>query len=79
MRPRSSALAVHSVDEEDALIGICICGGPWKVSANAVFSRGHRWLDLVRLICASCGRSADHVFDISRFFEPRPGIWTHPS
>jgi len=72
------AVQVRSIDEEDALIGCCACGGLWKMSANAVFPRNHRWLDSVRLTCASCGRTADHVFDISRFFQPRPGIWSLP-
>ena len=78
MTDKSSAIPVRSIDEEDTLIGVCGCGGSWKLSGKAVFPRGHQWLDSVRLTCPSCGRNVVHVFDISRFFQPRPGVWSHP-
>jgi hypothetical protein len=73
---QSAPVRVRSIDEEDTFIGACACGGAWRLSSNAVYPRARLWLDSVQVACPSCGRRAAYVFDISGFFEPRPGIWS---
>lgn len=72
----SGTLDVRSIDEEDALIGACVCGGAWSLSANTVYPARQRWLDSVSVRCPTCGSEMNYVFDISNFFRPRPGVWS---
>jgi hypothetical protein len=67
--------AVRSVDEEDALMGRCPCGASRRLARNAVRPMSGRWLDLVGMNCPSCGSDADFAFDVTAFFEARPGVW----
>lgn len=66
---------VLSVEEEDAAMGRCECGAPWQLRRNAVQPTAGRWLDLVGMTCPSCGSGADFAFDVTAFFEARPGVW----
>ena len=66
---------VRGIDEEETLMGTCACASPWRMSANAVLPNAGRWLDLIRVVCPACGSRAAYVFDVTRFFVPRPGIW----
>lgn len=67
--------AVRSVDEEDAVMGRCSCGNSWALARNAVSPRSGVWLDVVGMLCQSCGSRAEFAFDVTSFFEARPGVW----
>lgn len=71
----SVALPVRSVDEEENLIGTCGCGSPWRLALNSVEPVSGKWHDIVGVRCPICGRSAGFTFDVTTFFQPRPGIW----
>jgi hypothetical protein len=67
---------VSSVDDEDRLMGTCACSGAWRMAANAVEPVRGRWLDLVVVTCSACGAKRMFGFDITAFFDARPGIWS---
>lgn len=71
----TSVASVASVDEECCIMGRCVCGGDWRLAFNAVTPVHGDWVDSVRVRCQACGAMASFAFEISRFFEPRPGIW----
>lgn len=71
----SVALPVRSVEEEETVIGSCGCGSAWRLARNAVEPVSGEWHDIVGMRCPSCGGSALFTFDVTTFFEPRPGIW----
>lgn len=66
---------VASIDDEDRLMGTCACSGAWRMAGNAVEPVHGRWLDLVVVACSECGSKRAFGFDITAFFEARPGIW----
>ena len=67
---------VGGIDEEDALMGVCACSATWRLAHHEVVARQGRWLDVLGVRCQRCGTSASFVFDITRFFQARPGVWT---
>lgn len=70
---------VSSIDDEDRLMGTCACSGAWRMAGNAVEPVRGRWLDLVVVACSECGSKRAFGFDITAFFEVRPGIWSRPA
>jgi hypothetical protein len=34
-----------------------------------------RWLDFLGMTCPECGSQAEFAFDVTAFFEARPGVW----
>lgn len=73
------AIAVRSIEEEDEIIGRCLCQGSWGLRYEAVTPYQGTWLDNLRVSCRTCGRTAEFSFDIGSFFEARPGIWANES
>jgi hypothetical protein len=71
------ARRVRSVDEEDEVLGLCVCGSEWRLKGNAVEPVEGRWHDILRVRCSRCGSAGEFVFDITTFFVPRPGIWPY--
>ena len=71
------AIAVRSIDEEDEIIGRCLCEGSWLLRYEAVTPDRGTWLDNLRVSCRACGGTAEFSFDIGSFFEARPGIWAN--
>lgn len=67
---------VESIDHECQLMGSCNCGGDWMLAYNEVAPRADTWVDHITVRCAECGLRHVFEFDISKFFLPRPGIWT---
>ena len=70
------ARLVRSVEEEEELIGSCRCGSPWRLALNDMWPVSGGWYDIVGLRCPECGANALFAFDVTSFFEPRPGVWT---
>lgn len=70
-----TSVAVRSVEDEDAAMGCCECGAAWQLRRNAVEPAAGRWLDFLGVACPSCGSGADFAFDVTAFFEARPGVW----
>lgn len=70
-----TAYAAASVADECRLMGRCSCGGDWKLTRNEVAVRCGAWVDFIGVRCSACGRRSAYEFDISSFFEPRPGVW----
>jgi hypothetical protein len=64
-----------SVDDECRMMGRCRCGGDWLLTYNEVALRRGVWVDFIAVRCAYCGLEAAFEYDVSCFFEPRPGIW----
>lgn len=69
------AIPVRSVDEEDALLGSCACGGNWRLVAEEVAPLQRRWYDALVLCCSRCGSPRRAIFDITQFFEPVGKAW----
>jgi hypothetical protein len=72
---RNRPAAVHGLDEEDALMGACTCNSSWHLARNVVWPVAGRWHDLIGVVCPACGARREFVFDVTAFFEPRPGVW----
>jgi hypothetical protein len=70
-----SAVVVRSVDEEDAYLGTCGCGAPWRLIAEEVAPVRSRWYDALVVGCRSCGGTRRAVFDITGFFDPPSHAW----
>lgn len=68
-----------SIDDEDRLMGTCACSGAWRMAGNFVEPVRGRWLDIVVVACSECGATRAFGFDITAFFEARPGIWSQPA
>lgn len=64
-----------SIDEEDRSMGLCSCSGEWRLAGNAVWPTTGRWIDHVDVTCSNCGARTAFEFDVTSFFEARPGIW----
>jgi hypothetical protein len=70
-------VAVANIEEEDAHIGQCQeCRLPWTFCYESVTPESGRWFDKLEYRCAGCGRARDFLFDITRFFQARPGVWS---
>ena len=69
---------VGSIDEEERLMGQCQCGGHWQLVRNWVGPTSGRWYDDIEVQCQGCGAVRLFEFDVSRFIEVRPQIWSRP-
>lgn len=69
------AIRVRSIDEEDALLGRCHCGGEWRRVAEEVAPIGRRWYDALVVCCSACGAPKRAIFDITPFFKPMGTAW----
>jgi hypothetical protein len=67
---------VRGIDEEDAIMEDCACHSRWQLTRNVVWPAAGRWNDLVGVVCPECGVRREFVFDVTAFFEPRPGVWS---
>lgn len=67
--------AVGSVEDECRIMGRCGCRGEWMLTYNEVSLQRRVWVDIVVVRCATCGLRRTFEFDITGFFEPRPGVW----
>lgn len=72
----SAPVSVQRTEDEDALMGSCICGGAWRLRSNEVAPVTGRWHDRLGVVCEVCRNPKRFVFDITEFFVSRPGIWT---
>ncbi len=72
---RKNVASAASVEDECGMMGLCRCGGEWKLTFNEVALRERMWVDYIAMRCVRCDFLASFEFDISRFFEPRPGVW----
>lgn len=66
---------VPNVEDEDLLMGKCECGGSWALAAEEVVPVRLRWYDSLVMTCRSCRQHRRYLFDITPFFDPRPGVW----
>jgi hypothetical protein len=71
----SSIAVVHDVDDEDEHMGLCSCGGQWRLASEMVIPLSQRWFDSLVMTCTRCSQSSGYIFDITPFFDPRPGVW----
>lgn len=71
----SVTLPVGSIEEEEALIGNCGCGAHWRLALNSVVPNSGKWYDIVGMRCPICASTAIFTFDVTTFFQPRPGVW----
>jgi hypothetical protein len=72
---RKTVPSATSVEDECRMMGQCRCGGDWKLTANEVTLRRSTWVDYVAVRCDQCSFRTAFEFDVSGFFEPRPGVW----
>ncbi len=72
---RKTIPSASSVEDECRMMGECSCGGDWTLTFNEVVLRQHAWVDYISVRCVRCDFRSSFEFDVSRFFEPRPGIW----
>lgn len=72
---RRTAVAVRSVEEEDAWLGTCDCGHPWRLVAEDVVPLSNRWFDALVMGCTGCVRTRRAIFDITSFFNPPSSAW----
>jgi hypothetical protein len=72
---RTSIPWATSVEDECRMMGRCSCGGDWRLVYNEVALRQRAWVDYIVVRCPACDARAAFEFDVSRFFEPRPGVW----
>jgi hypothetical protein len=73
------AIRVESAEDEDELMGHCVCGASWRLASESVDPVAGRWLDSVGVRCSACGVRSVFTFDITPFFEPRPAVWARRS
>ncbi len=66
---------VASIDEEEARMGACLCGGRWVLASNSVEPFRGCWVDIVGVKCVKCRTRTCFEFDITPWFAPRPGVW----
>ena len=71
----ASPVRVCSVDEEDAILGLCRCGNRWALVAEEVVPLRSRWYDALVVRCVSCGSVQRALFDITAFFQPYSHAW----
>jgi hypothetical protein len=67
---------VASIDEEERLMGQCQCGGDWQLVRNWVGPTLGRWYDDIVVQCQDCGIARLFEFEVSRFIEVRPQVWS---
>jgi hypothetical protein len=68
-------VVVESVDEEDAVLGRCVCGCGWSVVGEEVAPVRDHWYDALVVRCVGCGQVRRKIFDITPFFEPPTHAW----
>lgn len=71
-----SAPEVTSIEDEERLMGGCVCAGEWRLRGNAGWPATGHWVDELEMVCARCGMRRSFAFDVTAFFAARPGIWT---
>jgi hypothetical protein len=79
MRDRRSVARVSGLEDEDRLMGHCPCGGAWALAYNEVSLRKQAWVDHLLMRCRSCDARATFDFDVTGFFEARPGVGSSQS
>jgi hypothetical protein len=67
---------VASIEEEDAVLGTCECGGSWRLASEDVVPVRDRWYDAVIMQCDACSGVNRRLFDITSFFAPRGRAWS---
>lgn len=67
---------VMSIEDEERLMGRCVCTGEWRLRGNAVWPATGHWVDELKMVCTQCGMGRNFAFDVTSFFDARPGIWT---
>jgi len=67
--------AASSVEDEDARMGACLCGGRWRVASERVIPFAGHWYDSIVAACPACQRKAAFLYDITSFFDARPRVW----
>lgn len=68
-------VVVKSVDEEDAILGTCVCGFAWTVIGEEVAPVRDHWYDALVVRCVGCGQLRRKIFDITPFFVPPTHAW----
>ena len=72
-----TALRVDSIEEEEAALGRCPCGSVDRATVSEdLMPLDSRWYDSLVLRCRRCGAFTARVFDVTSFYEPRPGLWS---
>ncbi len=73
-----NVVKVDSIDEEDAILGVCgcACGREWRLAAEEVVPIMNRWYDALVVTCPACGEIRRALFDITSFFSPPSNAWT---
>ena len=56
-------------------MGHSSCGASWRFASESVHPLAGRWLDYIAVRCSASGVRRAFTFDITPFFEPRPGVW----
>lgn len=70
-----TVMRVDSVEEEEGALGACDCGASDRATVSEELMPLHsRWYDSLVLRCRQCGRVTARVFDVTSFYEPRPGL-----
>jgi hypothetical protein len=70
-----TAMSVDSIEEEEAAIGACECGAVDRATVSEeLMPLDSRWYDSLVFRCRRCGRFTARVFDVTSFYEPRPGL-----
>ena len=71
------AVRVGTLLEEEQRVGQCpSCNLPWQLRYEAVVPARGVWFDELAFHCTQCGETRSFVFDITSFFEARPGVWS---
>jgi hypothetical protein len=71
MRP----LKVNSIAEEETALGHCECGARDRATiSEELLPLDSRWYDSLVVRCRQCHRVTARVFDVTSFYEPRPGL-----
>jgi hypothetical protein len=72
----STVANAASIEDEEAVLGICECGADWSLMSEHVIPLRGRWYDSLVVACPICGRYRRAVFDITSFFVPAPKVWS---
>ena len=73
---QTHAVKVGTLREEEQRVGQCpSCDLPWQLRHEAVIPAPGAWFDELAFCCGPCGETRNFIFDITAFFEPRPGVW----
>lgn len=71
-----TAMRVDSIEDEEIALGACECGATDRATVSEELTPlDSRWYDSLVLRCRECGLFTARVFDVTSFYEPRPGLW----